>query len=179
MVLVALYAGASYNELLRKNEAINAEWAQVEVQYQKRLDLIPSLVDSVKGITAYADPSVFGALEDARSNYAGAVTSDAKAVAASSVESALGKLIAVIESYPELKSSNAVTSLMAELEGTKNGVSIEGKAYDDDVLAYNASIRTSPTSVMASVFGFGDRTYFQVTDIAASSSPASASDSAL
>jgi LemA protein len=169
-VLVALYGGVTYNSLITKNEAITAQWAQVENQYQRRFDLIPNLVASVQGIMKQ-EQSVFTALADARARYSGAVTADAKAAAAGQVESSLGRLIAVVENYPDLKSSQAVQDLMVSLEGTENRVSVERKNYNDSVQSYVTSIQRFPTSVIALMFGFGPRTYFQVTNEAANTAP--------
>jgi LemA protein len=125
--------------------------------------LIPNLVESVKG-SMNQEKEIFTALAEARTRYSGAVTSDAKAKAAGEVESALGRLLVVVENYPQLKSSDAVQSLMVQLEGTENRVSVERKSYNDNVLSYNVSIKRFPTSAIAGMFGFGERTYFQVAE---------------
>jgi LemA protein len=170
VVLVALYIGGTYNSLVSKNEAINGQWAQVENQYQRRFDLIPNLIESVKGAMKQ-EQQVFTALADARTHYTSAVTTDAKARAAGEVESSLGRLIAIVENYPELKSTQAVQDLMVQLEGTENRVSVERKGYNDSVLAYNTSIKRFPTSAIASIFGFGERAYFQVSTQDAKTAP--------
>ena len=160
IVLIVLYFWSSYNGLVSSKEAATAQWQQVETQYQRRLDLIPNLVASVQGAMKQ-EQTIFTALADARANYSGAVTLNDKAAAATQVESALGRLLAVVENYPTLKSSDAVQNLMTELEGTENRVSVERQRYNDDVQAYETSIKTFPRSVVASMFGFGDITYFQ------------------
>jgi LemA protein len=107
------------------------------------------------------EQAVFTALADARAHYAGATTVNAKAVAAGEVESSLGRLLAVVENYPTLKSSDTVQNLMTQLEGTENRVSVERSRFNDDVRAYEVAIKTFPRSVVASMFGFGDMEYFQ------------------
>lgn len=166
VVVIALYVGGTYNSLVKQNEAIKGQWAQVENQYQRRFDLIPNLVSSVKGVMTQ-EKDVFGALADARTKYSGAVTDDAKVAAASQVESSLGRLLAVVENYPTLKSSDNVQSLMVQLEGTENRISVERKSYNDIVQGYNQSIQIFPRSVIASMFGFAQHAYFQVVEAAA------------
>jgi LemA protein len=160
VVLVLLYGWTSYNGLVRSKEAATAQWQQVETQYQRRLDLIPNLVESVKGIMKQ-EQTIFTALADARAHYAGATTVNDKAVAAGEVESSLGRLLAVVENYPTLASAQNVKDLMTQLEGTENRVSVERQRYNDDVQAYEVAIKTFPRSIFASMFGFTDMTYFQ------------------
>jgi LemA protein len=160
LVLIALYAGGKYNRLVSQNEAVNAQWAQVESQYQRRFDLIPNLVSSVQGAMKQ-EQTVFTALADARSHYAGATTPDQKAGAATEVEGSLGRLLAVMENYPQLKSIDAVQSLMAELAGTENRVAVERMRYNEVVQAYNVSVKTFPSSLVAGMFGFAPRTMFE------------------
>lgn len=162
VVIIALYVGSTYNSLVVRNEAITGQWAQVENQYQRRFDLIPNLVSSVKGVMTQ-EKEIFTALADARTRYSGAVTTNAKAAAATQVEGALGRLLAVVENYPTLKSADTVQNLMIQLEGTENRISVERKSYNDTVLGYNQSIKMFPRSILAAIFGFGSRTYFEVT----------------
>ncbi|MEK7076980.1 MAG: LemA family protein [Patescibacteria group bacterium] len=158
--VAALYGWSTYNNLVTANENVDNQWAQVETQYERRLDLIPNLVASVKGIMNQ-EQAVFGAIADARTRYAGAVTINDKASAATQVESALGRLLAVIENYPQLKSAENVQTLMAQLEGTENRVSVERKRFNDMVRDYNLVTKRFPSRLLASIFGFGDRTYFE------------------
>lgn len=169
VALLGLYMLSAYNSLVAMRESATAQWQQVETQYQRRLDLIPNLVSSVQGAMKQ-EQAVFTALADARSKYAGASTVSDKAAAAGQIETALGKLIAVVENYPTLQSSQAVQGLMASLEGTENRVSVERQRYNDDVQAYEVAIKTFPRSAVASLFGFGDMSYFKA-DAAASSAP--------
>ncbi len=160
VVLALLYGWTSYNGLVKMRETATAQWQQVETQYQRRFDLIPNLVESVKGIMKQ-EQIVFTALADARTHYAGATTVNDKAAAAGEVETSLGRLLAVIENYPTLASSQNVQDLMTQLEGTENRVAVERGRYNDDVQAYEVAIKTFPRSVVASVTGFTDMQYFK------------------
>lgn len=159
-VLIVLWGVASYNGFVTKNEAVDGQWAQVEAQYQRRLDLIPNLVESVKGIMAQ-EQSIFTALADARTKYSGAATVDAKAAAAGEVETALGRLLAIVENYPTLKSSENVQTLMAQLEGTENRVAVERQRFNDTVRTMNVAVKAFPRNLIAGIFGFGERAYFE------------------
>lgn len=160
LVVAALYAGSVYNGLVRSNESVDAQWAQVQTQYQRRFDLIPNLVASVQGVMKQ-EQAVFGDLAAARAQYAGAQTPDAQAAAAGQVESAFGRLLAIMENYPQLKSADTVQSLMAELSGTENRISVERQRYNEMVRDYNVSVKTFPRSILAGVFGFHARTMFE------------------
>lgn len=150
----------SYNGLVTSNEAITGQWAQVETQYQRRFDLIPNLVSSVKGIMNQ-EQTIFTALADARARYSGAQTLDKKAAAATEVEGALSRLLVVVENYPQLRSSESVQALMTQLEGAENRVSVERRRYNDLVQSYNVRVKRFPGSVAASIFGFDEHTYFE------------------
>ena len=160
ILLLVFYGWTSYNGLVNLKETATAQWQQVETQYQRRLDLIPNLVESVKGIMKQ-EQAVFTALADARAHYAGATTVNDQAQAASEVESSLGRLLAVVENYPTLASAQNVQDLMTQLEGTENRVAVERQRYNIDVQAYEVAIKTFPRSVFASMFGFTDMQYFQ------------------
>ena len=159
IIIVGMFFG-TYNSLVTKSQAIDAQWAQVETQYQRRFDLIPNLVNSVKGIMTQ-EQTVFGQLADARSKYAGAPTVNEKAVAGGQVEAALGRLLVIMENYPQLRSVETVTQLMDELAGTENRISVERRRYNNLVQDYNTTIKKVPTNIIASMFNFGPREYFQ------------------
>lgn len=160
IVIIGVWVSASYNGFIKSNEGVDAQWAQVESQYQRRFDLIPNLVNSVKGIMNQ-EQAVFNTLADARAKYGTATTPDAKATAATQVESALGRLLVVVENYPELKSADTVQSLMAELAGTENRISVERMRYNEMVRDYNVRVKAFPSSMIASWFGFAPRTLFE------------------
>ncbi len=161
VVIVVGWFWQSYNTLVKANEQVNGQWAQVEVQYQRRFDLIPNLVEAVKGAMSQ-EQKVFGDLAAARANYAGANTVNAKAEAATQVESSLSRLLAVMENYPQLKSIDTVQTLMAQLEGTENRVSVERGRYNEEVKAYSVLIKQFPMNILAPRFNFTEKAYFQV-----------------
>lgn len=160
LVLGVLYVGGKYNGLVRQNEAVTTQWAQVESQYQRRFDLIPNLVSSVQGAMKQ-EQTVFKAIADARTQYAGAATPDQKAAAATQVEGAMARLLVVMENYPQLKSIDTVQSLMAELSGTENRVAVERMRYNEVVRDYNIGVKSFPGSLIAGMFGFTPHTMFE------------------
>ena len=159
VVLALLYVWSAYNGLVSATVGIDGQWAQVETQYQRRFDLIPNLVASVQGILRQ-EQTIFTKLAEARTRYAGAATIDEKARAASGVESAFGRLLAIMENYPQLRSAENVNTLMSQLEGTENRVSVERKRFNDAVAAYNLKTKRFPSMAVARLFGFGERAYF-------------------
>lgn len=166
IVLLIGWFWSSYNKLVTVSEQVDGQWAQVEVQYQRRFDLIPNLVSTVQGAMSQ-EQKVFGDLAAARQNYSGANTTNAKAEAASQVEGALSRLLVVMENYPQLKSMDTVNTLMAQLEGTENRVSVERGRFNEEVKAYNLMTKRFPMSLMASMFNFSQKAYFQVAPAAA------------
>ncbi|MCJ7827645.1 LemA family protein [Patescibacteria group bacterium] len=168
--IVVLVVGVSvvglYNRLVTKNQEVDGQWAQVEVQYQRRFDLIPNLVNSVEGLMKQ-EQAVFGQIAEARTKYGGATTVDEKAEAASQVESALGRLLVIMENYPELKSNETVIQLMDELSGTENRVSIERRRFNDVVREFNTMLVRFPENLIAKLLGFEIRAYFESVEAAA------------
>lgn len=162
IIFLAVSAIFSYNTLVSASESVDGQWAQVEAQYQRRFDLIPNLVESVKGAMGQ-EQDVFGMIAEARTKYSNASTVNEKASAATEVESALGRLLVVMENYPQLKSVDTVQTLMAQLEGTENRISVERGRYNDKVRSYNIMIKRFPGNIMASIFGFGEKNYFEST----------------
>ena len=160
VVLVGGFVWTTYNKLVRTNEVIDNQWAQVETQYQRRFDLIPNLVSAVKGAMSQ-EQKVFGDLAEARTRYAGAGNSNDKAAAATEVESAFSRLLVVMENYPQLKSLDTVNTLMSELEGSENRVSVERKRYNDAVKDFNITIKMFPGNLIAGMLGYGERNYFE------------------
>ncbi len=160
LVLLVFWLVGSYNRLVRLDEQVDNSWAQVETQYQRRFDLIPNLVESVKGVMTQ-EQEVFKAIADARQGYAGAKTAEEKIEAAQNVESSLGRLLVIVENYPELKSNENVMALMDELAGTENRISVERKRYNDVVKDYNVTVKSIPTVFIANMMGFGERSFFE------------------
>ena len=162
VVILAFWVVGKYNFFVNQNEAITGQWAQVESQLQRRFDLIPNVINTVKGITKQ-EKDVFSQLADARSRYAGSSTIDQKATAAGQVESSLGRLLVIAENYPVLQSSQSFRDLTVELEGTENRISVERMKYNDLVKSLNANVKMFPNSILASIFGVKERSYFEVT----------------
>lgn len=163
LVVIAVIVGgfllSSYNGLVTASESVDNQWAQVESQYQRRFDLIPNLVESVEGAMSQEE-KVFGDIAEARTRYAGAATPSDKAEAAGAVEGALARLLVVMESYPQLKSMDTVQTLMAQLEGTENRISVERQRYNDAVKEYNLMTKRIPGMWIAGMFGFEEKSYF-------------------
>lgn len=160
VVAIVLYGFGTYNGLVTKREAISGQQAQVESQYQRRFDLIPNLVASVKGVMKQ-EQAVFLALADARTKYGSVSGVSEKAAAAGEVESALSRLLVVMENYPQLKSSETVQTLMGQIEGSENRVAVERMRFNDMVKAYNLDTKRFPTNILASIFGFSPEAYFE------------------
>lgn len=164
VVLVSWVIG-KYNFFVTQNEGITNQWAQVENQLQRRFDLIPNIVNTVKGV-AGQEQKVFGDIAEARTRYSGALSPNEKAKAASQVESALGRLLVIAENYPVLQSSQAYRDLIVSLEGTENRIAVERMKYNDLVKTLNANVKIFPNSILASIFGVTERAYFEVADVA-------------
>jgi LemA protein len=162
LVIGALVATSFYNSFISQSNAIEGQWKQVEVQYQRRFDLIPNLVESAKGLMQQ-EQKVFSDLANARAGYAGAQTPEDRVNAANQVEGSLSRLLAIFENYPQLKSDQTVLRLMDELAGTENRVSVERRRYNELVQSYNTSVQTMPGNLFASFFGFKTKTYFEST----------------
>ncbi|TSD02639.1 MAG: LemA protein [Parcubacteria group bacterium Athens0714_16] len=161
VVLIISWGISKYNSFVVVNEGITSQWSQVENQYQRRFDLIPNIVNTVKGV-AGQEQKVFGDIADARTKYSGATTVDEKAKAASQVESSLGRLLVIAENYPVLQSSQAYRDLIISLEGTENRISVERMKYNEMVKALNAGVKVFPSSIIAGIFGVAERAYFEV-----------------
>lgn len=160
LIVVVLFG--AYNSLVTKNNAIDGQWAQVETQYQRRFDLIPNLVESTKGVMQQ-EKDVFDAIANARTQYGGAKTVDEKVGAAQNLDGALSRLLLIVENYPQLKSSETVSQLMDELAGTENRIAVERRRFNELVQDYNLSIKVVPSNIIAGLFGFHERKYFQPT----------------
>ncbi len=160
VMLGGLYYWTTYNSLVALNESVDGQWAQVETQYQRRFDLIPNLVESVKGIMSQ-EQAIFTAIAEARTRYAGASSVDDKVAAANEVEGALARLLVIMENYPQLKSSDNMQTLMAQLEGAENRISVERMRFNDLVKSFNVRIKQIPTKWIASSLGYEERPYFE------------------
>jgi len=157
-----------YNGIITKHETVTAKWAQVENQLQRRNDLIPNLVNTVKGYASH-EKTVFEDITKARSQWANANTVDDKVKAASSVDSALARLMVVVENYPNLKADQTFLRLMDELSGTENRIAVERMRYNESVQDYNIMVRSFPGNIVAGMFGYKPATaYFKAEERAKS-----------
>jgi LemA protein len=154
-------SGCSYNKFTTQEEAIKAQWSQVENQLQRRNDLIPNLVATVKGY-AQQEQTVYKDIADSRAKMAGATTPEDKMAAANAQSSALSRLLVVVEAYPQLKSDANFRALQDELAGTENRLANERMRYNDRVREYDTARRQFPANLTAKMFGFKEYPYFQV-----------------
>jgi LemA protein len=153
-------SGCSYNTFVSQEEAIKAQWAQVQNQLQRRNDLIPNLVETVKGYAAHEE-GVFKDIADSRSRLLAARTPTESIEAANQQTSALGRLLAISENYPQLRANEQFNRLMDELSGTENRIAVERMRYNERIQEYNTARRQFPSNVTAKLFGFKDYPLFE------------------
>ena len=174
LLIVALIVGSSFigrrNQMAVKKEAVNAAWAQVDVVLQRRADLIPNLVETVKGFAAQ-EQTVFGDIAKARSALLGAHSPAEKIAANGQLDSALGRLLVVVENYPQLKSNENFLRLQDELAGTENRIAVERRRYNETVQDYNTFIALFPNSLVASMSGFARNDAYFKTEEGARQAP--------
>src|SRR6266498_4452803 len=159
-VMAIALSGCSYNKFTTQEEAIKAAWAEVQNQLQRRNDLIPNLVETVKGYAGH-EQSVFKEIADARARLLSAKSPEETIQAANQQTSALGRLLAVVENYPNLKANEQFNRLMDELSGTENRLAVERMRYNERVQEYNTSRRQFPANMTAKLFGFKEYPFFQ------------------
>lgn len=159
IALYSLFAG-NYNKFVRMDVAIKAAWSQVENQLQRRYDLIPNLVETVKGY-AKQEKDVLVEVTNARSRVGGAGTVPDKIAANNELSGALSRLMVVVERYPDLKSNQNFMKLQDELAGTENRIAVERMRYNEAVKVYNQAIRTFPGNIIAGMFGFKEASFFE------------------
>jgi LemA protein len=160
LLVTPTIGGCSYNRFVTQEEAIKAQWAQVQNQLQRRNDLIPNLVETVKGYAAHEE-GVFKAVADSRTRLASAATPADAIEAANAQSSALARLLAIVENYPQLKANESFNRLMDELSGTENRIAVERMRYNERVQEYNTSKRRFPSNVTAAIFSFKDYPFFE------------------
>lgn len=160
-----LVSGCSYNRFVSQEEAVKAQWAQVQNQLQRRNDLIPNLVESTKGF-AQQERDVFGAIAESRARLAGARSPEETIQAANEQSAALARLLVIVENYPALKSNETFARLMDELAGTENRISTERMRYNERVQEYNTSRRQFPGNITAGIFSFQDYPLFEAPESA-------------
>ena len=172
VAVVAIFFYATYNGFVNKEEGVNAAWSNVETQYQRRSDLIPNLVNTVKGYAAH-ESQTLSEVTEARARAtsinltAGELTPERLAQfqqAQADVRSALGRLIAVAESYPDLKANQNFIELQSQLEGTENRIAVARKDFNDAARRYNVAVRRFPSNLVAGLFGFDQKPYFEAAE---------------
>ncbi len=169
LVLSYGWVSNSYNEMVNKSEAVKAQWSQVENVYQRRADLIPNLVNTVKGYATHEKETLEGVIE-ARSK-ATSVTIDANHLNPQALQQfqkvqdglsqALSRLMVVVERYPDLKANQNFLELQAQLEGTENRIAVERRRFNQETQAYNVYIKLFPGNILANLFGFAEKPYFK------------------
>lgn len=172
VAVVAIFFYVTYNGFVNKEEGVNAAWSNVETQYQRRSDLIPNLVNTVKGYAAH-ESQTLGEVTEARAKAtsinlsAGELTPERLAQyqqAQAEVRSTLGRLIAVAESYPDLKANQNFIELQSQLEGTENRIAVARKDFNDAARKYNVAVRRFPSNLVAALFGFDQKPYFEAAE---------------
>lgn len=172
VAVVAIFFYATYNGFIGKEEGVNAAWSNVETQYQRRSDLIPNLVNTVKGYAAH-ESQTLASVTEARAKAtsinlsAGELTPERLAQfqqAQAEVRTALGRLIAVAESYPDLKANQNFIELQSQLEGTENRIAVARKDFNDAARKYNVAVRRFPSNLVAALFGFDQKPYFEAAE---------------
>ena len=167
IIVVLVLAGSlysffkgTYNQFVTLDEAVKSSWAQVENQLQRRFDLIPNLVETVKGY-AKQEQNVLVEVTNARARVGGATTVPDKIAANNELSSALSRLLVVVEQYPDLKSNQNFLRLQDELAGTENRIAVERRRYNEAVQAYNVAIRSFPANLLAGMYGFAKAAFFE------------------
>jgi LemA protein len=153
VVVMGLWAGSVYNKLVNRSEAVPASWSQVQTVLQRRYDLIPNLVNTVKGYAKH-EKDLLTEVTRLRSQWGEAKSQGQQVAAANGLETALSKLMVVVEQYPQLKANENFIRLQDELAGTENRISVERMRYNETVNAYNVTVRGFPTNMVAGMFGF-------------------------
>lgn len=161
ILIIVVYFVSTYNSLARKNQNIEAQWGQVETQMQRRYDLIPNLISSVQG-SMKQEKAIFTNITEARKSYGNAKTTKEKMEANAKIDQSVGTLInAIGEDYPNLRSSENVSTLMTQLEGTENRIATERRDYNKEIRSFNRSVISFPTNIIANMMGFQKMDYFE------------------
>ena len=166
IVLIVTWGITTSNSLMTLREDVKMQQSQVETTLQRRSDLIPNLVNTVKGYATHEE-EVFTEIADARSKLAGSIESgdiDSISESNNELDSALSRLLAITESYPDLKASEQFTSLQDELAGTENRINVARQYYNEKVMTYNTSVQRFPTSIIAGIFGYSPAEYFEASE---------------
>lgn len=160
LVLIAMWVVVTYNSLVSLRARVDSAWAQIDVQLKRRFDLIPNLVNTVKGYAQH-EKETLEKVTEARTKYMSAQTPDEKMEANSQLAGVLGRLFAVAESYPDLKANTSFLDLQKQLKETEDKIGFSRQFYNDTAMKYNISIVKVPASIIANLFGFKSRSYFE------------------
>lgn len=160
LLFTVMWAVGAYNGLVTSEEGVQAQWANVESSYQRRFDLIPNLVSTVQGVADF-EKDTYTAITEARSQWSNAQSTGDKIAAANGLESALSRLMVVVENYPQLKANENFLSLQDELAGTENRINVERNRYNEQVKQFNVKVRRFPTNIIAGMFGFETKNPFE------------------
>ena len=160
LLLLIFWGISSYNSLVTKQLNVDNQWANIETQYQRRIDLIPNLVSTVSSYSQF-EKSTLTQLTALRSQWQQSQTVEQKVATGNQLDSLLSRLLVTYENYPDLKTVGPVNNLMLQLEGTENRVAVARKDYNDAVRDYNLAVRTFPSSIFAGMFGFDQKPFFQ------------------
>ncbi len=163
IAILVISAVGSYNSLVAKSESVNTALSQIDNQLQRRNDLIPNLVETVKGYAAHEE-EIFTNIAEARAKLAGAVSVEETASASNELSNALSRLLAIAENYPELKADASFRQLADELAGTENRIAVARMQYNEVARDYNTTIRRFPTVIIASLFNFEKVEYFEAAE---------------
>ena len=163
IAIIAFSCVGTYNSLVAQRENVDTQYSAIETQLQRRIDLIPNIVNTVKGYAAH-ESEVFGTVSDARARLAGASTKEEAAEADSELTSAVSRLLMIAENYPDLKADTQFTALTDELAGTENRIAVARKDYNDAAKTYNTQIKTFPKVIIANLFGFEKAEYFEAAE---------------
>lgn len=165
IAIIAIFCIGQYNGMVTKQENVDSKYGDLDTMLQRRADLIPNLVNTVKGYASHED-EVINKITEARTKLTGAKTVEEKSAANDELTASLNALMVVVENYPDLKSSENFIQLQDELAGTENRIAVARKDYNDAVKSYNTAIKKFPGSMFAGMFGFESRPYFEATETA-------------
>lgn len=163
VAIIAIFLVGNYNGLVSKSEAVDTSFSNLDVMIQRRADLIPNLVSTVKGYTAH-ETEIINSITDARTKLMNANSIEEKSNANNELTSSLNALMVVVENYPDLKSSQNFIQLSDELSGTENRIAVARKDYNDAVKDYNLKVKTFPGNILAGMFGFDQKQYFEAKE---------------
>lgn len=163
VVIIAIFLVGSYNGLVSKSEAVDKSFSNLDVMLERRADLIPNLVSTVKGYTSH-ETEIINSITDARTKLMNANSVEEKSNANNELTSSLNALMVVVENYPDLKSSQNFIQLSDELSGTENRIAVARKDYNDAVKDYNLKVKTFPGNILAGMFGFEQKQYFEAKE---------------